>query len=82
MGGTAFADVVRGTHANVLEGDVVRILMRLEEVAKEVRAAARILGDASLAARVDALLGGLKRGIISTQSLYTDGSMEAEAALL
>ena len=59
---------------SLLEGDIVRILSRLEELAKQVRAAARLLGDARLVQTVDSLLASIKRDVVSAPSLYLDGA--------
>ena len=43
-----------------------------EELAKQVRAAARLLGDARLVQTVDSLLVSIKRDVIAAPSLYFD----------
>jgi hypothetical protein len=54
------------------QGDVVRVLTRVDELAKEVRTAARLLGDAKLGKTLDATLDAIKRDVIAAPSLYTD----------
>lgn len=43
----------------------------LPQVCKEVRSAARIVGDALLFQKLEIVLGGIKRGIVAAPSLYT-----------
>jgi len=62
-------------HTDLSEGDVVRILSRTEELCKEVRAAARLLGDALLAKKLDELLAAIRRDLVAAPSLYTTGGM-------
>jgi len=68
--GDSFADACKLTA--LAEGDIVRILLRVEEIAKEVRLAARLLGDARLADQLDAVLASIKRDIVCAPSLYTE----------
>jgi hypothetical protein len=44
--GTKFGDIVPLT--NVLEGSIVRCIMRLDETCRDVRNAARVIGDVAL----------------------------------
>ena len=60
-------------HTMCAEGDIVRILARMEELCKEVRAAARLLGDALLARKLGEVLAAIKRDIVATPSLYHTG---------
>ena len=46
---------------------------QVEELAKEVRAAARLLGDALLGRKLDAVLLAIRRDVVAAPSLYTDG---------
>ena len=68
--GASFAELKQ--HTSVAEGDIVRILSRVEELAKEVRSAARLLGDALLGRKLDAVLVAIKRDVVAAPSLYTD----------
>ena len=71
--GASFAQLAEHAHPSVAEGDMVRILSRVEELAKEVRAAARLLGDALLGRKLDAVLLAIRRDVVAAPSLYTDG---------
>ena len=62
-------------HTVLAEGDIVRILSRVEELAKEVKAAAWWLGDAALGKKLDEVLGAIKRDVVAAPSLYTDGGL-------
>ena len=55
----------------LLEGDIVRHISRLDEVCKEVRSAARILGDAPLFKKLENVSAAIKRDIVFAASLYT-----------
>ena len=59
-------------HTVLHEGDVIRILSRVEELAKQVRAAARLLGDAQLVKTLELVLAAIKRELVAAPSLYTD----------
>ena len=52
------------------EGDVVRVLSRVEELGKQVRQAARLLGDELLACTFDEVVNGIRRGVVAAPSLY------------
>ena len=62
-------------YTTLQEGDIIRVLTRTEELAKEVRKAARLLGDALLAKTLDQALASIKRGVVAAPSLYVDGVM-------
>ena len=68
--GAPFAELTQ--HSPLQEGDMVRILCRVEELAKEVRESARILGDAILAKTMSQALDAIKRDVLAAGSLYTD----------
>jgi len=67
--GQSFHEVCKLTP--LLEGDIVRNISRLDEVCKEVKNAARVLGNASLYQKLESLTVLIKRGIILSASLYT-----------
>ena len=69
--GRPFAEVCKRTP--LLEGDIVRNIARLDEVAKEVKFAARVRGDAVLLAKMDDVSNAVKRDIVFAASLYTSG---------
>ena len=63
-------------HTTLQEGDIIRVLSRVEELAKEVRKAARLLGDALLAKTLERALAAIKRDVVAAPSLYTDALPE------
>ena len=67
--GDTFEEVCQ--HTLLSEGDIVRTLSRVEELAKEVREAARLMGDEPLAKKLDSVLVMIKRDLCAIPSLYT-----------
>ncbi|XP_041868144.1 helicase SKI2W [Melanotaenia boesemani] len=67
--GMPFADIAQLT--DVQEGTVVRCIQRLDEVLKEVRQAARIVGDSVLGSKMEKASLAIRRDIVFTASLYT-----------
>jgi antiviral helicase SKI2 len=63
-----FKDICQLT--NVLEGSIVRTITRLDETCKEVRNAARIVGDAGLYQKMEKASQLIKRDIVFASSLY------------
>lgn len=63
-----FSEIVQLT--NVLEGSIVRCIVRLDETCKEVRNAARIIGDATLYRKMEEASRLIKRDIVFASSLY------------
>ncbi|PSK55953.1 hypothetical protein B9Z65_4831 [Elsinoe australis] len=55
---------------DVLEGTIVRTITRLDETCREVRNAARIIGDPTLFAKMEKCQEMIKRDICATASLY------------
>ncbi|KAK5713375.1 Antiviral helicase ski2 [Elasticomyces elasticus] len=55
---------------DVLEGTIVRVITRLDETCREVKNAARIIGDPTLFTKMQACQEMIKRDICSTASLY------------
>ncbi|KAG6041199.1 hypothetical protein E4U41_005689 [Claviceps citrina] len=55
---------------DVLEGTIVRTITRLDETCREVRNAARIVGDPELYAKMEAAQELIKRDITAVASLY------------
>ena len=53
------------------EGLIVRCIQRLDEVCKDVRSAARLIGDPSLYERMEETSALIKRDIVFAASLYT-----------
>lgn len=64
-----FAEIAQLT--DVQEGTVVRCIQRLDEVLKEVRQAARIVGDSVLGSKMEKASLAIRRDIVFTASLYT-----------
>ncbi|XP_061111078.1 helicase SKI2W isoform X1 [Conger conger] len=67
--GMPFSDLAQLTE--VQEGTVVRCIQRLDEVLKEVRQAARIIGDSVLGSKMERASLAIRRDIVFTASLYT-----------
>ncbi|KAL1255760.1 hypothetical protein QQF64_013821 [Cirrhinus molitorella] len=67
--GMPFAEIA--TLTDVQEGTIVRCIQRLDEVLKEVRQAARIVGDSVLGSKMERASLAIRRDIVFTASLYT-----------
>ncbi|KAJ7597378.1 antiviral helicase [Mycena floridula] len=55
---------------DVAEGTIVRVINRLDETCREVRDAARVIGDAELFKKMEESQGKIKRDIVFAASLY------------
>lgn len=55
---------------DVLEGTIVRVITRIDETCREVKGAARLIGDASLFAKMEAAQEKIKRDIVFAASLW------------
>ncbi|KAG9305006.1 hypothetical protein G9A89_007409 [Geosiphon pyriformis] len=66
--GMTFKDIMQLT--DVLEGSIVRCITRLDETCREIRNAARIIGDSSLYKKMEDAQGLIKRDIVFAASLY------------
>ncbi|EEB08946.2 ski complex RNA helicase Ski2 [Schizosaccharomyces japonicus yFS275] len=55
---------------DVLEGSIVRTIIRLDEVLRECRGAARVVGDASMYAKMEECQNLIRRNIVFCPSLY------------
>ncbi len=66
--GTAFKDICMLT--TIQEGSIVRTINRLDETCREVRNAARIIGDANLYRKMERTSECIKRDIVFANSLY------------
>jgi len=55
---------------DVLEGSIVRCIVRLDEVCRQVKNASRIIGDSSLYIKMEKTSELIKRDIVFAQSLY------------
>lgn len=67
--GMPFSEIAQLT--DVQEGTIVRCIQRLDEVLKEVRQAARIVGDSVLGSKMERASLAIRRDIVFTASLYT-----------
>ncbi|XP_069775689.1 superkiller complex protein 2 isoform X2 [Narcine bancroftii] len=67
--GVPFAEITRLT--DVQEGIIVRCIQRLNETCRDVRNAARIIGDPTLYAKMEQASNLIKRDIVFAASLYT-----------
>lgn len=67
--GMPFADIT--TLTDVQEGIIVRSIQRLYELLRDVRNAARIIGDPMLSSKMEEAMGMIKRDIVFAASLYT-----------
>lgn len=64
-----FAEIARLT--DVQEGIIVRCIQRLDETCREMRNAARVTGEPTLHAKMEAASNMIKRDIVFAASLYT-----------
>ncbi|KAE9226869.1 Helicase [Phytophthora fragariae] len=55
---------------DVQEGSIVRCITRLDEVCREVRNAARVIGDPQLYRKMDVASEAIKRDVVFASSLY------------
>lgn len=55
---------------DVLEGTIVRVITRLDEVCREVKNAARIIGDPELYQKMTTAQEMIRRDITAVASLY------------
>ena len=68
--GVSFARIMEIAPEGVLEGSIVRVVGRLDELLREVRDASRVVGDPGLGAKMETAREGIKRDICGTASLY------------
>ncbi|KZT27539.1 antiviral helicase [Neolentinus lepideus HHB14362 ss-1] len=66
--GMPFDQITRLT--DVAEGTIVRVITRLDETCREVRDAARVIGDADLMKKMEEAQLKIKRDIVFAASLY------------
>ncbi|OQV16164.1 Helicase SKI2W [Hypsibius exemplaris] len=67
--GKSFVEIAAST--DVQEGIIVRTMTRLDEVCRDVRAAAKVTGNSRLIAKMELAAKALKRDIAFIGSLYT-----------
>lgn len=56
---------------DVMEGTIVRVITRLDETCREVKSAAKLIGDPALYLKMQAGQEMIKRDVIFAASLYT-----------
>lgn len=66
--GTPFEKITSLT--DIAEGTIVRVITRLDETCREVRDAARVIGDAELFKKMEEAQNKIKRDIVFAASLY------------
>jgi antiviral helicase SKI2 len=66
--GTPFNDICRLT--DVMEGSIVRTIVRLDETCREFRDAARVMGNTALFQQMEEASQAIKRDIVFAASLY------------
>jgi antiviral helicase SKI2 len=66
--GTPFKEITEMTLAQ--EGSIVRCITRLDELCKDIRNAARVIGNPSLYRKMEAASQCIKRDIVFAASLY------------
>ena len=64
----SFKDITDLT--DVLEGSIVRCIVRLDETCREVRGGARIVGDSNLFQKMAIAAEAIRRDIVFAASLY------------
>lgn len=57
------------------EGIIVRTIQRLDELLKDVKAAAKMVGDPALAVKIEAASQKIRRDIVFAASLYTEDDL-------
>ncbi|KAI9651861.1 MAG: hypothetical protein M1831_007526 [Alyxoria varia] len=68
--GVSFARIMEIAPEGVLEGSIVRVIGRLDELLREVRDASRVVGDPGLGQKMETAREGIRRDICGTASLY------------
>lgn len=66
--GTPFSEICGLT--DVMEGSIVRAIVRLDETCREFRDAARVMGNTALFQQMEAASAAIKRDIVFAASLY------------
>ena len=66
--GTPFKDICELT--DVMEGSIVRTVVRLDETCREFRDAARVMGNVALFQQMEAAQAAIKRDVVFANSLY------------
>ena len=67
--GTPFEEISRLTE--VMEGSIVRCVVRLDEQCRQLMDAARVMGNTALFQQMEAASAAIKRDVVFAASLYT-----------
>ncbi len=67
--GTPFEEISKLTE--VMEGSIVRCVVRLDEQCRQLMDAARIMGNTALFQQMEAASAAIKRDVVFAASLYT-----------
>ena len=67
--GTPFEEISRLT--DVMEGSIVRCVVRLDEQCRQLMDAARVMGNTALFQQMEAASAAIKRDVVFAASLYT-----------
>ena len=67
--GVPFDEISRMT--DVMEGSIVRCIVRLDEQCRQLMDAARVMGNTALFQQMEAASQAIKRDVIFAASLYT-----------
>jgi antiviral helicase SKI2 len=70
--GTPFSDITSLT--DVMEGSIVRAVVRLDQCCRELMDAARVVGDTALFRKMAAASAAIKRDVCFAPSLYTSAA--------
>jgi len=66
--GAKFADICRMT--NIFEGSIIRCMRRMEELLRQLTAAAKAIGNSELESKLSEAITSIKRDIVFATSLY------------
>ena len=66
--GMPFKEICKLT--DVLEGSIVRAIVRLDETCREFRDAGKVMGNTTLVQQMEAASAAIKRDVIFAASLY------------
>lgn len=66
--GTPFSEITALT--DVMEGSIVRAVVRLDQACRELMDAARVVGDTALFSKMAAASAAIKRDVVFAASLY------------
>lgn len=66
--GTPFSEITALT--DVMEGSIVRAVVRLDQCCRELMDAARVMGDTALFQKMAAASAAIKRDVVFAASLY------------